>query len=153
MTTFQSANRKHPSIESALLNIRNDILLNMTKESATALILLDLFATFDNIDDTILMDRLKVYYGISELALGWMKSYLSGRTHLVKVGSTPSHPTVLQYGISQGSILGSILFSLYTNPINSIIHSPSSINCHFYTDDTQLYITLSPANFLTLYKN
>ena len=41
----------------------------------------------------------------------------------------------------------SFLFSLYTNPISSIIHPHCSITYHFYTDDTQLYITLSPANF------
>ena len=139
MTAFQSAYRKHHSTECALLNIHNDILLNMAKGSITALTLLDLSAAFDTIDHTILLDRLNVYCGISLLALGWLKSYLSGRTHSVKVGSTLSHPAVLQYG--------PILFSLYTYPISSIIHSHSSINCHFYADDTQLYITLSPANF------
>ena len=72
---------------------------------------------------------------------------MSGRKLSVKVGSTLSHPAVLQYGVPQGSVLGPILFSLYTNPISSIIPSHSSINYHFYTDDTQLYITLSPANF------
>ena len=69
MTAFQSAYRKHHSTESALLNIHNDILLNMAKGSVTALTLLDLSATFDTIDHTILLDRLNVYYGISELAL------------------------------------------------------------------------------------
>ena len=54
------------------------------------------------------------------LALSWFKSYLSGRTHPVKVGSTLSHPAVLQFGVSQGSVLGPILFSLYTHPISSI---------------------------------
>ena len=91
--------------------------------------------------------RLNVYYAITELALGWFKSYLSGRTHLVKVGSTLLDLAALQYGVPLGSILGPILFSLYTNPISSIIHSHSSINYHSYADDTQLYITLSPANF------
>ena len=147
MTAFQSAYRKHHSTESALLNIHNDILLNMAKGSVTALTLLDLSAAIDTTDHTILLDRLNVYYGISELALGWFKSYLSGRTHSVKVGSKLSHPAALQYGVPQGSVLGPILFSLYTNPISSIIHSHSSINYHFYADDTQLYITLSPANF------
>ena len=147
MTGFQTAYRKYHSTESALLNIQNDILLNMAKGSVTALTLLDLSAAFDTIDHTILLDRLNVYYGISELALGWFKSYLSGRTHSVKVGSTLSHPAVLHYGVPQGSVLGPILFSLYTNPISSIIHSHSSINYHFYADDTQLYITLSPENF------
>ena len=147
MTAFQWAYRKHHSTESALLNIHNNILFNMAKESVTALTLLDLSTTFDTIDHTILLDRLNVYYGISELALGWFKSYLSGRTHLFKVGSILLHPAALQYGVPQGSILGPILFSRYTNPISSIIHSHSSINYHFYADDTQLYITLSPANF------
>ena len=146
MTAFQSTYRKHHSTESALLNIHN-ILLNMAKGSVTAFTLLDLFAAFDTIDHTILLTRLNVYYGISELAFGWFKSYLSGRTHSVKVGSTHSHPAVLQYGVPQGSVLGPILFFLHTNPISSIIHSHSSINHHFYANDTQLYITLSPTNF------
>ena len=147
MTAFQSAYRKHHSTESALLNIHNDIFLIMAKGSVTALTLLDLSAAFDNIDHTILLDRLNVYYGISELALGWFKSYLSGRTHSVKVGSTLSHPAAFQYGVPQGFVLRPMLFFLYTNPTGSIIHSRSSINHHFYADDTQLYITLSPTNF------
>ena len=131
MTAFQSAYRKHHSTESALLNIHNNILVNMAKESVTALTLLDLSTAFDTIDDTILLDRLNVYYGISELALGWFKSYLSGRAHSVKVGNTLSHPAALKYGILQGFVLCPLPFSLYTNPISSIIHSHSSINYHF----------------------
>ena len=95
----------------SLLTMHNDILLNMAKGSVTALTLLDLSTAFNTIDHTILLDRLNVYYGISELALGWFKSYLSGRTHLVKVGSTLSYPATLQYGVPQGSLLGPIRFS------------------------------------------
>ena len=147
MTTFQSTYRKYHSTESALLNIHNYILLNMAKGSVTALTLLYLSAAYNIIDHTILLDRLNVYYGVSELALAWLKSYLSGRSHSVKVGSTLSHPAALQYKVPQGSVLGPILFSLYTNPMSSSIRSHSSIKYDFYADDTQLYITLSPANF------
>ena len=43
--------------------------------------------------------------------------------------------------------MGPLLFSMYTNPLSSIIQSHRGIKHHFYTDDTQLYITLSPSNF------
>ena len=142
MPVFQSAYRKYPSTKSALLNIHNNILLNMAKGSVTALTLFDRSAAFNTIDRTTLLDRPNVYYGISQLALGWFKSYLLGRTHSIKVGSTLSHPAALQYGVPQGSVLGPIIFSLYTNPISSIIHSHSSIYYHFCANDTQLYITL-----------
>ena len=138
--------RKYHSSERAFLNIHN-ILFNMAKGSVTALTLLDLSNSFDIIDHTILLDRLNVYYGISELALDWFKSYPSGRTHSIKVDSILSHTAELQYRVPQDFVLGLVLFSLYTNPISSIIHSHSSINYHFYANDTQLYITLSPANF------
>ena len=149
MTAFQSTYRKYHSTESAILTIHNDILHNMAKGSVTALTLLDLSAAFDTIDHTISLDRLNGYFGISGLALGWFNSYLSGRTHLVKVGSTLSHPVGLQYGVPQGCVLGSILFSLYTNSISSIIHFHSTIKYHFYANDTQLYTVSS--KFLSLY--
>ena len=121
MTGFQSAYRKHHSTESILLNIQNNILLNMAKGSVTALTLLDLSAAFDTIDHTILLDRLNIYHGISELALGWFKSYRSGRTHSVKVGNTLSHPAVLHYGVPQGSVLGPFLS----------LHQPNQLNHSF----------------------
>ena len=80
MTAFQSEHRKH-SIDSPLLNIQNDI-LNMVKGSVTAFTLLDLSTAFDTIDHTILLEKLNVYYGFSELAIGWFKSYLSGKDTL-----------------------------------------------------------------------
>ena len=92
----------------------------MAKGSGTALTLLDLSISFDIIDYTILLDRLNAYYGISELALIWFKSYLSGRTHSVKVGSTLSHPAALQVGVHKGSILNLIFFlSIQTQSAHS----------------------------------
>ena len=108
-TAIQSAYRKHHTTESALLNIHNIILLNMAKGFVTALTLLNLSIAFDTIDHTILLDRLNAYYGISELALGWFKSYLSGRTHSVKVGNTLASCCAPVCG-PPGSVLGPILF-------------------------------------------
>ena len=134
MIGFQSLYRKHHSTES-ILNIQmiSQIWLKGLLQSSLFLISLPLYI----IEQNILFKRLHTFYEISELALGWFKSYLLERTHLVKVGNTLSHPAEFQFGIPQGFVLGPILFSLFTNLLSSIIHSYNSIKCHFYTDDTQ----------------
>ena len=81
-------------MESALLNIQDDLFLNMSEGSTTALTLLDLSAAFDTINHSILFHRLHDCYGINGLALSWFESYLSDRTQSVKVGSVLSHPMV-----------------------------------------------------------
>ena len=50
-----------------------------------------------------------------------------------------SNPSALCYGVPQGSVLDSEMFSIYTTPIPEIANS-HSVQVHQYVDDTQLYI-------------
>ena len=82
---LQSAYKKHHSTESALLKVKNDILLNTDAQKVTLLVLLDLSAAFDTVCRDILLDRLSLKLGVTDQALNWFTSYLFDRAKRVAV--------------------------------------------------------------------
>ena len=110
--------------------------------------LLDLSAAFDNIDHNILLTRLtrlQSNFGISGTALSLLSSYLSNRSQSVLIGNHSSSSSPLLTGVPQGSVLGPLLFCLYTSPLSHIF-SNSPVSYHLYADDTQLYISFSSSD-------
>ena len=144
MSKLQSAYRKFHSSETALLYVQNDILASLDAGHSTALLLLDLSAAFDTIDHSILIHRLQHWFGISSTALNLLSSFLSDRFQTVITPTSKSNPVLLEYGVPQGSVLGPLLYSLYTTPLHSIISKYPGLLCHFYADDTQIYLLFSP---------
>jgi len=138
---YQSAYRSNHSTETALLRVQNDILTSIDKKEVTVLVLLDLSAAFDTVDHTILLNRLK-NIGITGLVYDWFSSYLSGRTQAVFLDGVSSDSVNLTCGVPQGSVLGPILFNIYTQPLGKIARK-HGVNYHFYADDTQLYTSFS----------
>ena len=89
------------------------------------LVLLDLFAAFDTIDHEILRHRLHNVFGFGDTVLTWFQPYLENRTQIVTVHGKHSTPASLHHGVPQGSVLGPILFILYTQPLSNVIqHYP-----------------------------
>ena len=67
--------------------------------------------------------------------LNWFKSYLSSRSFRVKCDNHMSSPHTCSCGVPQGSVLGPLLFIMYTTPPSTLISS-LSLNHHLYADDT-----------------
>ena len=140
---FQSAYRVGHSTETAVLRVQNDILRAIDSCKYVFLVLIDLSAAFDTVSHHILLKRLANQYGVIGDAADWIQSYLSERTQSVLVSGNYSEPTILKYGVLQGSVLGPGLFSDYSSPVASIIQSHGvPVNC--YADDTQLYAAFHP---------
>ena len=110
-----------------------------------SLILLDLSAAFDTIDHGLLLNQLERRFRICGSALAWFKSYLSDRVQSVQIENCRSDPIALNYGVPQGSVLGPILFSLYTSPIGDIVRQ-HKLDYHLYAHDTQLYVSFQIKN-------
>ena len=138
LSPLQSAYRPNHSTETALLRIVNDLLTAMDNNKICILTLLDLSAGFDTIGHQILLTRLQHSFGISGSALSWFSSYLSNRTHAVTINSLQSEHTTLHYGVPQGSVLGPVLFILYTQPLFNLV-SKHAVSHHAFADDNQLY--------------
>ena len=143
---LQSAYKAGHSTETALLKVHNDILTNMDNQSGTVLVLLDLSAAFDTIDHSVLFERLENIIGVTGIALDWFKSYLDERSQQIQIGDVISLVSVLLFfGVPQGSVLGPLLFLIYTLPLGVIIKR-YNLMLQIYADDTQIYLAIKPSN-------
>ena len=118
----------------------------MDRGEVSALTLLDLSAAFDTIDHDLLSDRLTSWFGIGGTALGWINSYLRDRFQSINIKGIISNPFELLFGVPQGSVLGPLLFIMYTTPLSSVLSKFNHINHHLYADDTQVFNSFDISN-------
>ena len=117
--------------------VLSGILLAVDRGDVAALILFDLSAAFDTVDYEILLQRLQTTYGISDVAHRWLRSYLLVPSKYVRIGTSCSSVIDLICGVRRGSVLGPVLFILYTVGLISLIES-HGLTRHLYADDTQV---------------
>ena len=140
MPPNQSAYRRLHSTETALTAVFSDIINELDRGNLVLLSMLDLSAAFDCVDHDILFSRLDMSFGIRLVDHQWLTSYLTGRTQSVRHNGVTSPIETMRYGVPQGSVLGPLLFLLYTADIQHIT-TRHGFRSHYYADDSQLHIS------------
>lgn len=135
----QSGFRKGYSCGTALLKITDDIIKAIDKNKLTILVLLDFSKAFDTINHALLLSIFR-FLGFSEGTQAFFRNYLDNRYQTVTCGNKISRALKIRKGVAQGSILGPMMFQIYTSCFPA-----ACLSClqHYYADDTQLYLSFS----------
>ena len=117
----QNVYRKHLSTETAILNICDNILTNIENKKLSCIIYLNLSASFDTINHSILLEVMENYLGITNTALKLISPYLKNRKFSVPIDDLSSNIKTINFSVLQGSILAPTLFNCYVSSQMEII--------------------------------
>ena len=139
---YQSAYRSGHSTETVLLSLHNDVIKAIGEQKVVLLVMLDLSAAFDTVSHECLLSTLSEL-GISGVVLQWFQSYLSGRQQKINIKGTHSDVKELSCGVPQGSVLGPVLFNIYTSSLGRMLRQNNS-DYYMYADDSSIYLSVRP---------
>lgn len=128
--------RANYSTKTATCYLVENIRALLDRGGVVGTIFLDLKIAFDTVNHKILLSKLCTF-DFSPDALKWINSYLVNRSQHVRVQSSQSTVLTLATGLSQGSILGPLLFSLYINDLPSVC---SDVSVQMYADDSDTVV-------------
>ena len=116
-----------------LLATFNDIGSRLDMGEEIDILYTDMSKAFDRINHKLLLAKLK-HVGLPYSFLRWTSSYISNRRQQVTVLGATSQSLPVVSGVPQGSILGPILFLIYSNDILSTCEKGA-----MYADDLKCY--------------
>ena len=143
---FQFAYRMNHSTETGMLRVQNDIIRAMGDNKVVLLVLIDLSAAFNTVNHERLLSTLHSI-DITGKALAWFTSYLQNRSQTVTISGKQSRSQQLECSVPQGSVLGPILFNVYTAALGLLIRQ-EKINYSMYADDTDQYLIFKPTELI-----
>ena len=134
----QYAYKTGHSPELLLVNVVDKILNAFDKKLVTVLLLLDLSAAFDTVDQDKLLHMLYQDIGIGGTAYKWFVSFLKGRTQKIMINGAFSESVSLDFGVAQGSVLGPRLFNIYMRSFYPHVQDMTTFDVDGFADDHQL---------------
>ena len=121
------AYRRNMSMTTTLAEILDEIYQGVEEKKISSLMAVDQSAAFDCIEHPILLNKLDKY-NIGQDAKSWIANYLSYRTQYVVIGSGQSRMTPTTRGVPQGSVIGPLLYAIFTNETSEVIKTPGCRN-------------------------
>ena len=134
LSSHQSGFRSLHSTSTCLTHITNNLFHNIDKGYLTGLVFLGLSKAFDNLNHNVMLDKLSLF-GFNHSALQWFSSYLTRRTQ--SINGVTSEPMLIQFGVLQGSVLGSLVFIMCINDLPLAVLRVC--NVELYADDTLIF--------------
>ena len=95
------------------------------------------YKAFDRVWHAGLLCKLE-HLGVRGKALDWLKDYLTTREQQVRVNGTPSSRLKIPAGVPQGSVLGPLLFLIYTSDLPEAVADVPGSSCEQFADDTNI---------------
>ena len=115
------AYRKSRNTETAVIQMYDTWVQAIQEGKIATATMIDMSAAFDTVDIEILLEKCRLY-NFGEKAEHLLRSYLENRKQLVSIGGKNSEILQLEAGVPQGSILGPIMYTIYTNDFPEVVH-------------------------------
>ena len=144
LPAFQTGFRKFYSTSMALAQVTDDMLLATDNNKVSVLVVLDFSKAFDTINHKLMCSKLK-YYGFNFDSVDFIKSYLTNRQQQIRIHNKASNLANIEAGVPQGSVIGPLLFILYTADILKGIRYS---RVQAYADDSQIYYSFLTENLI-----
>ena len=106
-----------------MTRVVNDQLAATDNKTSSVLLSLDINAVFDTLDNYRFIEHAKNLFGLDDIVLEWLRSYLTDRNQYMPAGGCRSIAAVMTSGVPQGSVLGPLLFSMFTALVGILINS------------------------------